>query len=246
MLSKSVTERKKIISDIYDNYVLKDIKTLLELATERNLYLLSQYLSTQIGNIVVYQTLSETARLDYRNLIKHLNILRETFVCQEVRPFFKNRQKELSKNPKFFFYDMGFRNNLIENMNELDKHSDKGAIVENFVFIRLIKLFDQIEKINFWRTKAGAEVDFIIHTEGKIIPIEVKYSPFNSEKISKSLMSFIELFKPERALILTKNYWGFAKRNNTKILFIPIYYLKTFLIFLQKSPFVKTGMNAKN
>lgn len=224
VLSTNVNERKKILSDIYDNYVLKDIKSLLELATERNLYLLSQYLSTQIGNIVVYQTLSETSRLDYRNLIKHLNILRETFVCQEVRPFFKNRQKELSKNPKIFFYDMGFRNNLIENMNTLDKHTDKGAIVENFAFIRLIKLFGQLEKINFWRTKAGAEVDFIIHTEGKIIPIEIKYSLFTSEKISKSLVSFIESFNPERALVLTKNYWGSTKRNNTKILFVPIYY----------------------
>ncbi len=224
-LSKDKDERKKILSDIYNNYILKDIKTLLELATENNLYLLSQYLATQIGNIAIYQNLGQAAGLDHRNLKKHLNILKETFICQEVKPFFKNRQKELSKNPKIFFNDMGFRNNLIENMNSLDKRTDAGAIIENAVFIRLNELCGRIEKINFWRTKAGAEVDFILQVKGNIIPIEVKYSNFAVEKISKSLGSFIGSFKPEYAAVLTKNYWGALKRNKTKILFIPVYYI---------------------
>lgn len=225
VLAKKKNERLKILAEIYNNYILKDIKTLLELATENKLYLLSQYLATQVGNIAVYQNLCQASDLDYRNLKKHLNILKETFICQEVKPFFKNRQKELSKNPKIFFMDMGFRNNLLENMNSLDKRTDTGAIIENNIFIRLNELSGQVEKINFWRTKAGAEVDFIFHTQGKIIPIEVKYTHFNTEKISKSLASFIDSFKPEDAVVLTKNYWGSMKRGKTKILFIPVYYL---------------------
>jgi len=225
VLAKTEIERKKILTDIYNNYILKDIKTLLELATERNLFLLSQYLATQIGNIAVYQNLSQISKLNYRNLKKHLNILEETFICKEITPFFKNRQKELSKNPKIFFMDMGFRNNLMENMNGLDKRSDAGAIVENSVFIRLNELCGGINKINFWRTKSGAEVDFIIHVGDKIIPVEVKYSSFTSEKLSRSFLSFIDSFKPGYGIVLTKNYWGSLKRNTTKVLFIPVYYL---------------------
>ncbi|MGB3346079.1 MAG: AAA family ATPase [Candidatus Humimicrobiia bacterium] len=225
VLTKSELERNKILSDIYNNYILKDIKTLLELATERNLFLLSQYLATQIGNIVVYQNLSKGSGLDYRKLKKHLSILEETFICEAVRPFFKNRQKELSRNPKIFFTDMGFRNNLMENMNELDKRSDAGAIIENSVFIRFNELSKEMRKINFWRTKAGAEVDFILHIKGKIVPVEVKYTSFNSNKTPRSLMSFIKSFNPEQALVLTKNYWGYLKKNNTKVLFVPVYYL---------------------
>lgn len=225
VLTKSELERNKILSDIYNNYILKDIKTLLELATERNLFLLSQYLATQIGNIVVYQNLSKASGLGYRKLKKHLNILEETFICEAVRPFFKNRQKELSRNPKIFFMDMGFRNNLMENMNELDKRSDAGAIIENSVFIRFNELSKEMRKINFWRTKAGAEVDFILHIKGKIVPVEVKYTSFNSNKTPRSLMSFIKSFNPEQALVLTKNYWGYLKKNNTKVLFVPVYYL---------------------
>ena len=225
VLAKAEPERKKLLADIYNNYILKDIKTLLELVTERNLFLLSQYLAAQIGNIAVYQNLSQASSLDYRKLKKHLNILEETFICSRVQPFFRNRQKELSKNPKIYFMDMGFRNNLMENMNGPDKRPDAGAIIENSCFIRLKELFEGINRINFWRTKAGAEVDFILHIGDSIIPVEVKYSPFIGNRISKGFMSFINSFKPASAAVLTKNYWGQAKKGKTKILFIPVYYL---------------------
>jgi len=225
VLTKDLLIRKKLLSDIYSNYILKDIKTLLELATEKNLFLLSQYLATQIGNIVVYQNLSQASNLDHRQLKKHLNILDETYICKEVRPFFKNRQKELSKNPKIFFIDMGFRNHLLENMSALDKRADTGAIVENTVFIRLHELFRGIGKINFWRTKAGAEVDFVVNRKGNAVPIEVKFSPFIKEKISRSLSSFIDNFQPEYALVLNKNLWGTIRKDKTEVLFIPLYYV---------------------
>jgi predicted AAA+ superfamily ATPase len=225
VITKDKKVRKKLLIDIYNNYILKDIKTLLELATEKNLYMLTQHLATQIGNILVYQNLSQATGLDYRNLKRHLNVLKETFICQEIKPFFKNRQKELTKNPKIYFIDMGFRNNLVENFNSLDKRNDAGAMVENTVFIRLNAIFQGIEKINFWRTKAGAEVDFIVHRHGDILPIEVKYSNFKTEKVSRSLTSFINSFKPKTAVVLTKDYWGWKKINNTVVHLIPIYYL---------------------
>ena len=225
VLSKSIKERQKLLNDIYNNYILKDIKGLLELATEKNLYSLSQYLSAQIGNLLTYQNLEQSCSLNYRQLKKHLNILKETFISQEIRPFFKNRQKELSKNPKIFFMDLGFRNNLMDNMNSLVKRSDAGAIVENAVFIRLSQLSQGMNKINFWRTKSGAEVDFVFHTKGDIVPIEVKYLKFEKEKVSKSYASFISSFRPKCGIVLTKDYWGRLIKDKTKILFAPVYYL---------------------
>jgi len=113
----------------------------------------------------------------------------------------------------------------MENMNNLYKRPDAGAIIENSCFIRLNELCEDKTKINFWRTKAGAEVDFVLHIGDNIVPIEIKYTPFKEEKLSKSTMSFINSFKPKRTMVFTKNYWGFLKRNKTEILFIPVYYL---------------------
>lgn len=225
VISKTDMERKKVLNDMYSGYVLKDIKGLLELATDKNLLLLSQYLAAQTGNIVIYQNLSQVSHLDYRQMKKHLNILDETFICTEVRPFFKNRQKELSKNPKIFFYDMGFRNSLVENMNSLDKRSDAGAVIENAVFVRLNELCQGTKRINFWRTKAGAEVDFVLHSEGDVIPVEVKYSKFDKEKAPRGFLNFVEAFNPGRGIVLTKDYRGQITIGKTELLFMPVYYL---------------------
>lgn len=224
-IARDTNIRKKLLGEIYNNYILKDIKTLLELATEKNLFRLSQHLAVQVGSIIVYQNLSNVSGLDYRNVKKHLNILEETFICQEINPFFRNRQKELTKSPKVYFLDMGFRNNLIESFNPIGIRTDAGAIVENVVFIRLNELFMGLEKINFWRTKTGAEVDFLLHIKGDIIPIEVKYSSFATEKLSRSFMSFINSFRPKKALVLTKNYWGQMQKDKTRVLFAPVLYV---------------------
>ncbi len=225
VISNNDNVRKKLLYEIYNNYILKDIKTLLELATERNLYLLSQYLATQIGNITVYNNLSEKSSLRHRELKEHLNILSETYICKEVKPFFKNPQKELKKNPKIYFLDLGFRNSLLNNFNALNKRTDSGAIIENTVFIRLNQLYGDTNNLNFWRTKTGTEVDFILNIKNEILPIEVKYSEFKEEKIPRGLISFINSFNPKKALVLTKNFWGLAEHKNTKVLFTPVYYL---------------------
>src|SRR3989338_6332220 len=225
LLSRTDRERTKVLNDLFNNYVLKDVKGLLSLATDRNLLLLDRYLAAQMGNITVYQNLSQVSGLDHRQLKKHLNILKETFICDEVRPYFTNRQKELSKNHKIYFWDLGFRNHLLENMGSLEKRPDSGAMIENVAYVHLSHARNEGGTLNFWRTKSGAEVDFILRLQGGLIPLEVKYSPFESCKASRSFLSFVESFKPQRGVILTKNFWGKMKKDGMEIIFAPVYYL---------------------
>lgn len=225
VLSENKIEKQKILNDIYNNYILKDIKGLLELATDKNLLNLSRFLSVQMGNILVYKNLSQTAQLDYRQTLNHLEILQETFIIDLVKPFFTNKQKELSKNPKVYFFDLGFRNGLIENMNSFVKRNDVGAMIENIVFLKLKMFLTKFYKINFWRAKAGAEVDFVVNLEGEIFPIEVKFANFIEPAIPKSFVNFIENFKIKKGLILTKDFFGKIKtKNDCEILFYPVYY----------------------
>lgn len=224
VLSETKEEKEKILNDIQNNYILKDIKGLLELATDKNLLLLSQFLATQIGNILVYKNLGQAAKLDYRKTTEHLNILQETYIVDLVKPFFKNPQKELSKNPKVYFFDSGFRNSLINNTNPFSQRSDFGAMVENVVFMKLKMILGDSAKINFWRTKTGAEVDFAVNIAGEVFPIEVKFSEFKKPGITRGFTSFLKSFKPKKGLVLTKDYFGAAKIENCQILFYPVYY----------------------
>ena len=78
-------------------------------------------------------------------------------------------------------------------------------------------------KINFWRTKSKAEVDFILQKGKQIVPIEVKYS--SSPALGKSFHSFIEKFSPKKGYIFTKGFFDIKKVKNTEIYFFPVYYL---------------------
>ncbi len=221
VLAKTPQEKIKILESILENYLLKDIGALLNLKTQRELLKICEFLSTQIGNLLNYQELSNISNLKYKDILNHLKILENTFVIELLRPFYRNPRTELVKTPKVYFIDTGFRNYLLSDFKEFAKRNDIGELVENFVFSNLKRR--HISKINFWRTKSKAEVDFVIQEQGEFIPIEVKYS--RNPSIGKSLYSFIEKFSPKRCYILTKEFFDIQKIGETDIYFIPVYYL---------------------
>lgn len=97
---------------------------------------------------------------------------------------------------------------MVEELNDF-----KGGMVENYVNVQLT-----INGYNtyYWETERGAEIDFIIQREGKLIPIEVK-SADNTR--AKSLKIYMDKYKPDYAIKLsTKN---FAFEDDKKI--VPLY-----------------------
>ena len=220
VLSAGAEEKKKVLEGIYDKYLLKDIKDLLRLATDNELDRLGKFLAGQIGNIIKYQELAGACGLNYKELKKHLNILSKTYIISLVAPFFTNKRTELVKNPKVYFNDLGLRNYSLADWRAVGSRNDLGALAENYGFILLKSIFSR--GVKYWRTKAKAEVDFVIEKEQTVYPVEIKY--ISKRLIGKSLYSFIEKFNPPTALILTKDYLGEEKINKTKVKFIPLAY----------------------
>lgn len=221
VLSKTKKEKQKTLESIIDKYFLQDIRGLLQLATDDKLLRLSKFLATQASGMVKFEELSRVSDLSYQDILKHLNILEKTFIIKLVKPFFKNKRTELTKNPKIYFYDLGVRNFLISDFRPLGLRNDAGAIMENHAFGALIKS-GVASNPKYWRTKSKAEVDFVIEKERSIYPVEIKYS---SERIiGKSFYSFLEKFPTKTGIILTKDYLGEEKIGKTKIKFIPLSY----------------------
>lgn len=221
VLSKTKIEKEKVLKGILEKYLLKDIKGLLNLATEDEIVKLSKFLALQIGNIIKYKELSNSSGLSYKEVLKHLNILENTFIIKLIRPFFTNRRLELTKNPKNYFIDLGMRNSLLSDFRNLDSRNDLGGLMENYAF-NLLQNFNLTQDIKYWRTKSKAEVDFIIEREQNLYPIEVKYS--SRKIVGKSFYSFVNKFKPKEGIILTRNYLGAEMIRGSKVKFIPLTY----------------------
>ena len=111
---------------------------------------------------------------------------------------------------------MGFRNICIDNFSK--ERSDRGAILENFIFSELMK--KDVRQINFWRTKSKAEMDFVLEKNSKLIPIEVKENLFTNN-LTPSFNSFIDKYSPSKAYVLSKNFKGERKKGKSKIVFLP-------------------------
>jgi predicted AAA+ superfamily ATPase len=217
-ISETAKEKEEVLKSIYNTYFLKEIKEILQLADDFKLSKLIKILAVQSGGIANYNDLCSATGFTYLELLKNLNILKKTFISIECRPYFTNKKKEIVKAPKIYFLDLGFRNMVLGNFQLLDKRTDYGVINEGFVASEIYK--KEVEP-KYWRTKAGAEVDFIIEKNGKTIPIEVK-SDSSKPKLTRSLINFIEEYKPKKSLILS-NYMKKSTQDGTKILFWPLF-----------------------
>lgn len=219
VLTNDREEKITVLKNIYNTYLLREIRDILQLSTEAELQKLIKALALQTGSMVVYNELGQISSLDYTRLIKHLNVLEKTFLIKLIKPFYKNKRTEIAKTPKVYFWDNGFRNMVINNFQQMDERADRGALNENYAAQQLMKAGNDI---NYWRTKSNAEIDFIIEREGMQIAIEVK-SFLSPGKTGRSLFSFRDKYSVRRTVILSENYSFFDKKKD--ILFFPLCFI---------------------
>lgn len=219
--AKSAEDKRLVLKNIYNTYFLRDIKDILGLADDFRLSKLIKALAVQIGQLVEYNELRTLSDYDYLSLKKYLNILEKTFICQIVRPFFRNKRTEIVKNPKIYFFDTGLRNHVVGDFADLGGRDDRGFLYENFIFNELTK---REKQLNYWRTKNGAEVDFVVSAGDKLIPLESK-STLNEMRLSSSFRSFINQYHPELSLVFNSNFVGKMAVENSVVYFAPHYLL---------------------
>ncbi len=108
-----------------------------------------------------------------------------------------------------YFYDLGIRNSLVENFNNLEIRSDTGALWENFCIVER-KKFNEAESrfVNsyFWRTYDQKEIDYIEEAGGKIAGFEFRWS---DKKSYKPPADFIQKYEADVERIDRGNYWKF-------------------------------------
>ena len=226
VLTSEQTEKVRIIDEIYRSILEKDIAYLLKVDKTDAFSALIKILSSQIGNLINYSELSSTLNISYQTVKKYLWYSQKIFLLDLISPYARNGRKEITKSPVPYFWDLGLRNYALGVFGHLGSPTECGFIFENLVFLLLkeqVKL--RATKLNFWRTKDKAEVDFILERGRNAVPIEVKYKSLKKEEIPRSLRSFIEKYSPDEAYIINLDYSNILKINKTTLFFLPYYEL---------------------
>lgn len=225
ILAAQAEEKQSILNEIYQSYLIRDISFLLGVEKTDAFTNLVRLLAFQAGSLVAVSELAITLGISVPTIKQYLWYLEKTFIVRRVPPYFKNPRSEITKMPTFYFYDLGLRN-FAREVSKEGKAPD-GFLFENFVFLLLLRAQRDsfLRPLYFWRTKSGAEVDFIIERGVHPIPVEVKYASFRKPVIGKSLHSFIERYQPDFAYIVTKDYSHEIVVSATTVRFMPFYLL---------------------
>lgn len=223
VIEDKLVEKQRLINEIYQSYIERDISYLLRIHKTESFSHLVKIISAQIGNLVNYSELASTLGLSLKTIKEYLWYLEKTFIIRRVTPYFSNIRKEITRSPIFYFYDLGLRNFAYGDFGNL---REKGFVFQNFVFnVLKEKIITSPAEIHFWRTKDKAEVDFVIEFGREIFPIEVKYKKLNSPEIPRSLRSFIDKYQPKRAFVVNLSLDTKIKLQNTEIHILPFYKL---------------------
>ncbi len=225
VLSSTVREKETVIRNIYNTYLLREIRDILRFKDDYKLAKLIHALALQIGSTFSYNELSDLTGFKYRELTEAINILEKTFVVVRSAPFYRNKRLELVKSPRLFFLDNGFRNMAIKNFLPLSNRTDTGVLNENCIAKELVKHEYQL---HYWRTKSKAEVDFIVEKHGKIIPVEVK-TTLKQPNVTRSFMSFIEKYSPLQGIVTSDSLVASRDINDIPTEFVPHWYLFSIL-----------------
>lgn len=167
--------RLVLLRELLSTYIHKDVAGFQRVANVAGFNNLVRVLFAQVGSQVNRSELSSTLRLNQETVSRYLDILEGTYVIKLVPPLFSNPRKEVSKMPKAFVTDPGFAlaTGSAQPENSAYDLLD-GHWVENRLWSVISGAFGQ-ERVKYWRSVGGAEVDFVVETDSGILPLEVKF-----------------------------------------------------------------------
>jgi len=174
----SETDKKEYLRNLSDAYLYRELIEFGEIKNSSKIRDLLKLLAFQIGSEVSLTELGRQLGMGKDTVDRYIDLLEKSFVIFRLKGFSRNLRKEITKMDKIYFYDLGIRNVLIDNLKTLSNRDDLGKLWENFLLIERMKYMKYSGRLYspyFWRTYTGAELDYIEEHAGTLSCYEFKY-----------------------------------------------------------------------
>ncbi len=165
-------------------------------ALTRNVEGFSRFLfvvAAEAGKFLDLSKLAAQAGLPRQSAVRYLEILEDTLVIRRCEAFRKSLRRRLVQSPRFFFFDTGVLNGLLENF--VVSADRIGALFEHLVFNQLVdsaQSRDRHLRLSSYRTEHGAEVDYVVELDGQMFAVEVKATSSVGHLDVRGFKSFAE------------------------------------------------------
>jgi len=186
-------QKREYLQNLSDAYLYKDLIEFGEIKNSSKIRDLLKLLAFQIGSQVSLTELGNSLGMSKDTVGRYIDLLEKSYVVFRLKGFSRNLRKEVVKMDKIYFYDLGIRNILIDNLSGLNNRNDFGQLWENFLIVERMKLLAYKQhpiSTYFWRTYTGAELDYVEEKEGKLSGFEFKFG----YKVSKAPSSWTSTY----------------------------------------------------
>lgn len=185
-------KRSEYLLELIQSYLLKDILSFEGIRQPDKILRLLRLIAYQVGSEVSYSELGTQLGISKNTVENYLDLLSKVFIIYKIPAYSTNHRKEISKGSKWYFFDNGIRNAVINDFKLLSLRNDIGALWENYLMSERIKRNDyRRENVEyyFWRTYSQQEVDLVEVRNGKLWAFEFKYSSDKKIKIPAAFAS---------------------------------------------------------
>lgn len=202
--------KEEYLFEIINSYLLKDILVYDGIKNSHKIYNLLRLIAFQLGKEVSVQELANQLQLAKNTVEKYLDLLSKVFILFKIKGYSRNLRKEITKSSRWYFYDNGIRNGLINNFNPLNIRNDVGDLWENYLASERLKKqhYKKVKTNNyFWRTYDRQELDWLEERADKLSGFEFKW---NANKKSKIPTAFAKSYPDATFEVVNrKNYLDF-------------------------------------
>ena len=160
-------------------YLEKDVRQIKNIENLNSFSNFLQLCAGRAGQLLNLNSLATDAGISPNTAKSWLSILEASYIIYYIQPYHNNYNKRIIKAPKLYFYDTGLVCSLvgISSPQQVNTYYSKGALFENMIINELLKNKihnGQVPRFYFWQNKTKQEIDLIVDTANKPVPVEIK------------------------------------------------------------------------
>jgi len=217
---RTSAEKELILSRLVDAFLYRDASDLYGIERPDAFRSLVELLARQIGNLMNVAEYASICEVSRGTVSSYLGILEDSHALRMVPPFFGGKRAELTHRHKFYFVDCGLRNAVLGTFTEWSGRTDQGPLLENWVCSELLKAISPRDTLRYWRSKSGAEVDFVVQQGETLLGLEVKAQAMSRPRLPRSSRSFIQAYEPAQFLVVNTGLEHEEVLGRTQVLWI--------------------------
>ena len=195
---------KKTLRAYTQNYLKEEV---FDEGLTRNIPAFSRFFDAMgysHGELTNYSNIARECGVDSKTVKEYYQILVDTLLGTRIEPFKRRQNRQvIIRAAKFYLFDVGVAGAITKRHIEEEKGELFGKAFEHFILMEIVahNSYNELDYgINFWRTKSGLEVDFVLG--GGEVAIEVKGTTHVKKRDLRPLTAFIEEYSPRKALVV--------------------------------------------